>query len=159
MNNSAKIAGIIGAIMGLLGLAIGIYASINPLGMVQFMNSPEAEKWTPIGIIGFVVLILLVTLGPFAGMAVRGIKNIGIKKRLKEVGQKTTATIVKIQDTGVTVNMSPLAHVTVEAHNNIKGSFNIFVSRISPIRPGDQIEIVYDPNDPTIMFAANQIES
>ncbi len=147
-----------GIIVGTAGCAVGIYGAINPAGVNAFMNTPEVEKWTPYVIGGFVFITVFLSLAPFMGMAAQGIKNVGIKKRLRTNGQRTSATILSIQDTGVTVNMSPLARFTVETQGHIRGTFNAYVSRLGAPRPGDTIEVIYDPANPSIMFPANQIE-
>jgi len=158
MNNVNKIATIFGITIGILGLAIGIYATINPMGVADIMDSPAVSTWGPYvfgGIIGFTVIL---SMWPLFGMGVQGIKNIGIKKRLRESGVKTTATIIDIEDTGVTVNLSPLVRITVETKEHHKGTFNTYVSRVGFPSPGDEIEVVYNPEKPEEMLPAYKVQ-
>lgn len=143
--------GIIGLFFGGLGLIIGIYASINPQGVMSFMETSHADTWLPIGIPIFVVVIMLASFGP---VAMSAIKNSQKKKHLLQVGQKTTGTILDVRDTGVTVNMNPYVKITVQTKNGVKAEFQMLISRVQIPRVGDEIELLYDPSDPTSVMPA-----
>ncbi len=98
--------------------------------------------WIFVGGMGIVVLAMLL---PFIVDFVRGF---GVKGRLRKIGQKTDATVVSIEDTGVTVNLAPMVVMTVELPNHVKGSFNTFVSRVGFPRPGDKVDVVFNPENP-----------
>lgn len=158
MNTSNKIATIFGITIGILGMALGVYATINPMAVANIVESPGVNAWGPYIIGGIIVISVLLSMWPLFGMGIRGIKNIGLKKRLRESGVKTTATITDIQDTGVTVNLSPLVRVTVETKEHHKGTFNTYVSRVGFPSPGDEIEVVYNPENPEEMLPAYKVQ-
>ena len=78
-----------------------------------------------------------------------------LRKRLEKEGVRATANIIRIEDTRVTVNKNPRVRITVDILGQ-EASFDLTVSRIDIPRPGDQIEILYDPNDYTkAVYAGN----
>ncbi len=108
--------------------------------------------WFFMGGMGF---IFFASLSPFL---VDFFLNFGVKGRLRKIGQKTTATVVSVEDTGVTMNLAPLVVVTVELPNHIKGSFETYVSRVDFPRAGDRVDVVFNPNKPTEIRPAYQIK-
>ena len=142
----------IGLVMGALGAGVGIYASFNPIAVGSFMNSPNVEKYLPFIIIGIVIIPIALAFGPFI---LKAIENSKKKKRLLQIDQREKTTILNVQDTGLTVNNNPYVQVTVQ----LKGTqvvFQMLTSRVYIPRPGDQIEVLYDPSDPTVVMAAPQ---
>jgi hypothetical protein len=108
------------------------------------------EPYLPLIIVGVVSIIMLLAFRPLIKGAIANAKK---KKRQKEVGVKTTAKILDVQDTGITVNNNPYVKVTVE----VKGTqvtFTMLMSRLSYLRAGDVIEVLYDPSDPTVIMPA-----
>jgi hypothetical protein len=159
MNSTlAKILTWVGIIVGILGAGVGIYASINPMGLADFMSNPAFTTWVPYVFGGFIFLVVGLSLLPVFGLAIQGLKNIGIKGRLRQNGTKTTATILSLQDTGVTINMNPLVRLTVQTKSGIKGEFKSLVSRVGFPSPGDEIEVVYNPSNPSEMMLASQLQ-
>ncbi len=80
--------------------------------------------------------------------------------RLKQVGIKGTATIMSIQDMGITVNNSPYVTLTVEIEgHNSKVDMAMLVSRINLPRTGEKIEVFYDPSDHKVIMPASRIQS
>ncbi len=157
MNLWSKIGMWFGIIMGALGIAVGILATINPTGVAAFMDTYLTGPEVGYYFFGFMALIFLFAFAPLIGMGFHGLSNLGLKGRLRKNGQKTTATILEVRDTGVTVNLAPLIRLTVETPQKIRGSFNVFVSRVGFPRVGEQIEVVYDPSKPEDMLPASQL--
>ncbi len=141
--------GILGLVIGSLGLAFGVYATINPDGVAKFMESSNMTLWLPFVIIALVLI-------PFVPYLINIIKNSAKKNRLRKVGQKTTAKILNVEDTGVTVNgVNPYVQITVEVKPGVQGTFQVLVSRVNFPRPGDNIDVIYDPADPSVVMAAD----
>ena len=147
---TSNIAIVIGIVMGILGGAVGVYAVFNSESFTEFMNSPSTEKWLPFLIIGIVFIPMILAFGPFI---LKGIENSKKKKRLMQIGQREKATVLNVQDTGLTINNNPYVQVTVQIHGT-QAIFQITASRVYIPRPGDQIEVIYDPSDPTVVMAA-----
>lgn len=148
--NKLNIGMLSGLIAGGIGAAIGIYASINPEGVATLLNSPQGMVAFPIFIAALVIIPITLSFGP---LAISAIKNSRKKKRLRQIGVKGTAKILSVQDTGVTINMAPYVKITVQTSMGTQAEFNMLVSRVGIPRPGDEIEILYDPADPTIAMA------
>jgi hypothetical protein len=74
------------------------------------------------------------------------------EKLLKNGGVKTTARIVNVQDTGMTMNNINIGiRLTLEVASVTGSPFQAqaetFVSRVSIPRVGDVVEVVYNPSD------------
>lgn len=155
MNNTgAKIGMWIGIIAGVFGLGIGIIASVNPMLLAKwFMPLVEnngfqtfMEKYFIFLIIGFFVVVFGLAFRP---LIKAGLENGRKKKKLMAIGAKTMATIISVQDTGITVNNAPFAKFIVEVKPGIRAGFSMTVSRLGIPRPGDPIEVYYDPSNPS----------
>lgn len=145
----------IGVLVGIPPIIFSIWAAIDPkITKSAWMTADLDISWLPLIIFVPFGFVLVGILGSFA---VDGIINAGVKGRLKKIGQKTTGTILSIQDTGVTVNLSPMVHVKVKT-KQAEGEFNMFVSRVGFPRPGDGIDVVYNPQKPSEMMPAYKFE-
>ena len=71
-----------------------------------------------------------------------------------KTGQRKIAKILNVQDTGMTVNMNPYVKITVETTPGNQATFQMMVSRVKIPRPGDSIEILCDPANPTVAVPA-----
>lgn len=71
-----------------------------------------------------------------------------LRNRLLKEGVETTAEIIAIADTGITVNKNPRIKITVAVLDK-EASFESTVSRVSVPRVGDWITVLYDPKDPS----------
>ncbi len=140
-----------GLIIGVLGLGFGLVAVINPMAIGSLMFQPGADQVMPYITFGLPVVIIVAALGP---LAVSAINNHLKKKRLQQVGIKGSAKILKVEDTGVTVNMDPYVKITVLMPNGNNATFKMLISRVEIPRPGDVIEVLYDPSDQTVVMAA-----
>ncbi len=75
-------------------------------------------------------------------------------------GQRAPGVVVNVVDTGMTVNRSIRVRVTVEVQPDSGAAFEatrtMLVSRISFPRIGDDVEVAYNPDDPS-EFAYRQV--
>ncbi|MFA5935962.1 MAG: hypothetical protein WC787_03875 [Patescibacteria group bacterium] len=142
-----------GLIFGLyvvaLGFGVATISLIYPGGLGAFMRAPNVDAYL---VFPLLVIPMLLAFVPFL---TRGIKNSRTKKHLMDVGQKTTATILAIRDTGLTVNNHPYIEVSVQLKSGVETSFQLLVSRVAIPRVGDQIDVLYDPADPTVVMPVN----
>jgi len=136
-----------GIVIGILGLGIAIAAIVNAMTMGNLFASI-------IIILVAVVLPVVIVIALLRPFVVRDMKNSQKEKRLQQVGRRTSAKILNVQDTGMTVNLSPYVNITVQMPNGNSATFQMFVSRVQIPRPGDVIEVLYDPSDPTVVMAA-----
>ena len=149
-----KILIIIPSLIALAGIGIGIYAAINPQGAFEIIEQIGPENlaiYLPIGIVALVLLIMIPAFMPMIKGAMKGSKD---RKRLLQTGQKRLVNIVNVQDTGMTVNNNPYVKITVETTSGNTATFQMMVSRIQIPRPGDKMEVLIDPANPTIAMPA-----
>lgn len=99
-----------------------------------------------IGIPLITIAILAVAFRPLIMGAMANSKK---KKHLQQVGQRGEAKVLSVRDTGITVNNSPYIEMTVEIKGR-QATFQMMMSRISYVRPGDMIQVIYDPSDPSV---------
>ena len=147
-----NIFGWIGVIVGLAGAMLGIYATINPMAVAKIfmqIGPQNLATWLPIGTIVFTLIMVLGTMGPFI---ISALDNSAKKKRLAQTGLRTKASIVRIQDTGITINDNPSIKITVAIKPGVEATFQKTVSRLQIPHVGDVIEVVYDPADMTCVL-------
>ncbi len=102
----------------------------------------------PVLIVPFIVLCFAAPLSIMA-MAKGGNNS---QKLLNEGGIKTSARIVQVMDTGMTMNKTQIGiRLTLEVQSLTGAPFQavveLFCSRVSLPRPGDIVEVVYNPSD------------
>ncbi len=66
-----------------------------------------------------------------------------------QVGQKATAKILAMKNTGIIINNNPYIKMTVEVKSGIHATFNTTISYFNPLRVGDSVEVLYDPANPS----------
>jgi hypothetical protein len=149
-----KILFIVPALIALAGIGIGVYAAINPQGVfevIEQIGPGNLALYMPIGIIVIIALIMIPAFMPMIQGTMKGSKD---RKRLLQTGQKRLVNIVNVQDTGMTVNNNPYVKITVETTSGNTATFQMMVPRIQIPRPGDKIEVLVDPADPTTAIPA-----
>lgn len=93
----------------------------------------------------------LTALG-FAPLIRSLITNSTRRKRLRLHGHKATVENLGIRDTRVTANLSPQVEFSVRMPAGSMGTFRMFVSRVNFPRPGEKIDVLYEPSDPTVVL-------
>jgi len=146
MNNLQKIAVGLMVLLGVGGFALGMLGAFAPSNAMSFMSLGSFGNFVPFFFIGLVILITVLSFSPLIKTAM---DNMGKKKRLLQIGTKGVATILSVQDTGITVNNNPFIKMEVEVKSGITAVISTTVSRVGIPRPGDRIQIVYDPAKPT----------
>ncbi|MCC6643160.1 hypothetical protein IT411_00240 [Candidatus Peregrinibacteria bacterium] len=163
----AKIITIIGILLGVIGAGIGILAAINPqlvaswfVPLIMNDNGRGFSNFMgvifPIGMILFFVVVFGLAFRPLIANAMNSGK---IKNHLKMVGVKGTARVLSVQDTGITVNNSPFAKITMEIKPGVTAEFSTTIGRLNIPRPGDMIEVVYDPSNPKVAMPASMLQN
>lgn len=76
-----------------------------------------------------------------------------LQARLRRIGASMLAEIIRVEDTGLTINRNPRVKLTVRILDR-EASFELTVSRVNIPRPGDFITVAYDPQDPSIATPA-----
>lgn len=130
----AKIGLIIGLLGGLAGLAAGIWAD-------------------PVSGSIFAVIFIAIFGGVFMFVFRPIFKPLFESARLLKSGEPAEATILNIQDTGVTINNSPQVKLTLEVRRRGYPKYQVdtktIISRLqtSMYQPGMQVSVMVDPND------------
>lgn len=76
-------------------------------------------------------------------------------KKIRAIGVPAEATIVKIWDTGVTVNQNPVVGFLLDVHPDGQAAFQAktkaLVSRLAVprVQPGARLRVFFDPKDTT----------
>lgn len=102
-----------------------------------------------------VKLLLLIVAVLVSGCAiVNRMDGVAKAKDLQKHGLEAEATIVRVWDTGMTVNEDPvvglLLDVRVPGSESYQAETKALISRIDvpQFQPGNTIPVVYDPKDP-----------
>lgn len=83
----------------------------------------------------------------------RNYRQMQLQIRLRKTGASMLAEIIRVEDTGFTINRNPRVKLTVKLMDQ-EASFELTVSRIQIPRPGDFITVVYDPQNPSLATPA-----
>lgn len=143
MEKLQKLAVVLSIALGVGGGAFALFASTNPTFL---MSNPGITGLMP-GF--FIVLMAVIMLAAFSPLIKNAVDNAGKKKRLMQIGVKAVATIVGVQDTGISVNNNPFIKMEVEIKPGVHALISATVSRVAIPRAGDQVSIIYDPSKPS----------
>ena len=104
-----------------------------------------------IAITGFAILISMITGGCAIADRLSGVSD---AKALQEIGESAEATIVKIWDTGITVNEDPVVGFLLDVRPSGKPAYQaetkLRISRVDipRVQPGTVVAVRIDPKDP-----------
>jgi hypothetical protein len=104
-----------------------------------------------IAIMGFAALVSMITGGCALADRMSGVSD---AKALQEIGEPAEATIVKIWDTGMTVNDDPVVGFLLEVRPSGKPGYQaetkLRISRVDVprVQPGMVVMVRIDPKDP-----------
>ena len=107
------------------------------------------NDWIPSLVVLIVAGVLTLSLGP---LALSFISNSVRRRQLQLHGARATVEILDMRDTRVTVNLNPRVEISVRMPDGTIGKFKMFVSRVRFPRPGEKINILYDPADPSVVM-------
>jgi len=104
-----------------------------------------------IAIMGFAALVSMITGGCALADRMSGVSD---AKALQEIGEPAEATIIRIWDTGVTVNDDPVVGFLLEVRPSGKPGYQaetkLRISRVDVprVQPGMVVMVRIDPKDP-----------
>jgi hypothetical protein len=108
--------------------------------------------------------------GCFAAAALLPVFLLGVGRRkralaeaLVATGRRGIATVVSVQDTGMTINENPRVELTVRIEPDdggaaFEGTKAITVSRVAIPRAGDRYPVWYDPADPSRFGLGTEVD-
>jgi hypothetical protein len=102
----------------------------------------------PVSIFGLISLIFVVVFGLM-------LRRWLIKQKVLQTGVGATATIVSIRDTGTRINDNPVIAMQLQVQPSGAPSFQaeiketVSILQIPQFQPGAQLEVKYDPAQPT----------
>ncbi|MCC6643331.1 hypothetical protein IT411_01150 [Candidatus Peregrinibacteria bacterium] len=136
------------------------YGDAVEAGLERFMTAIHAQEIiNAVGPFLMLFLIVGVPLIAFSPLWLGFISDHRKISRLKMVGVGGSAKITSVEDTGITVNNSPYARITLEnLQTHTLFQITTTVSRIDFPGIGDKVEIIYDPADPTIALPASRVK-
>lgn len=126
-------------------LPVVVFVGVMIYGIVEVATLKNDVFWMPIGIVGTVFSILYLTI--FAPM----IRN----RRILRIGEPGTARVLRMFETGVSVNNNPMVKLELEVTPQRGATYitmtRVIVSRLNPMMygPGSVVSVKIDPNDPT----------
>jgi hypothetical protein len=104
------------------------------------------------GLVAAVVVLLLLNSGCIIVDSVSGVSQ---TRELQKSGRPATAVILRISDSGTTVNDDPVVYLDLEVHPDAGPAFGAMtkclISRLDvpQFQPGRTIPVRYDPADHT----------
>lgn len=140
-------------LFGILGAVWGSMAASNPQAGLGVGLQIAKIVQTPYFVPGILIFVFIMMGAAFSPLITGAMKNAQKKKRLMQIGQKATAKIVSVRDTGITVNNNPYVEITVEIKPGVQATFSTMIARYAAIRIGDSIEVLYDPSNPSDAIA------
>lgn len=118
--------------------------------VVQVLSRTAQKPWFTPAFFTFLILVMLCFFGPYWWRMQRQSR---LQARLRQSGASILAEIIRVEDTGLTINRNPRVKLTVRILDR-EASFEMTVSRVQIPRPGDFITVVYDPADPSVATPA-----
>ena len=110
-------------------------------------------------IILFIAIAIFLNVAPFLLLIIldrrKRKEQIAEQDEFLRTGTRTSAEVIGIQDTGVTINDNPVVKLTLSVNHATFGNFqqtiNATVSRVKIPRIGDSLNVIYDPKNPSRM--------
>jgi hypothetical protein len=124
------------------GLMISMFGM--PDGEYDWAELPVLARYSFIGLSFFGVTSISLMVG---ASITAGLSNRSVLSR----GRPATATILKIWDTGTTINKNPVVRMQLEVHPPDEPVFQAETERLIPrlqipqIQPGSVVHVKYDP--------------
>jgi hypothetical protein len=145
-------------VIGMAVLALVGYFEFTDSALEQWVSSKAGQQTLmtylpPI----YITWIVLVTGSALFPLVSNSLRNRKLRARLKKTGQKTQAKVIGVEDTGITVNNNPYVKLVLEI-NGKKTELTTIVSRVALPIPGSVINVVYDPNDPTMVLPEHEMD-
>ncbi|GAB4424518.1 MAG: hypothetical protein Fur0044_22580 [Anaerolineae bacterium] len=135
----------VGLVLGLTGALVGVVISLW-VAVTDFMATGGLTIGGIIALVAGVIIVGTVWLGLLDPL----LKNAILQKR----GQPAEATILKVWDTGVTINKDPQVGLLLEIRPPgqlpYQAKTKATVSRLYPhlCQPGMKAQVLYDPQNP-----------
>jgi hypothetical protein len=152
----------IAVILGLFIVAI-FFALANGEGLIAlFFPRRAAPDWAPI--VGYLVIFFPAMALMMWGMnwliRMTTIGNPADERALMESGETAEAVVVRLSDTGTTINKNPLVKLLLEVRPRTRPAYRVetqlLLSRlsVSQVQPGAVLSVRINPDDPhKFMFA------
>ena len=130
-------------------LAFAAYGLFAPSQVEQILETAAYQNFLNYfqgGILISIFILVLASLIPY----IQGVlANARTRKYLEKSGKKIQTKVLKIDDLGIRQNHNPYVEVTVETQPGVEAKFRMTMSLAHLLRPGDMIEVLYDPSNPT----------
>lgn len=142
-----------------IGAILFAWCVLDFEGLAAVVTSRTTAIAAPYVVGGALFLTIGITAWPMVSRILEENKNVALRTKLLDSGEKTTATIVKIEKTAFDVNESPLVIVTFETKDRKQGTFKTFAAKTDyKAKPGDKIDIICNPADPREVIPVARLE-
>ena len=118
--------------------------------VVKVLSQIAQKPWFIPAFFTFLIVVMLCFWGPHWWRMQRQNR---LQAKLRQSGASMLAEIIRVEDTGFTINRNPRVKLTVKLIDQ-EASFELTVFRVQIPRPGDFITVVYDPADPFVATPA-----
>jgi hypothetical protein len=101
------------------------------------------------------VLATCIVSGGCISVMIGSLTGEDVASEVRENGVPATARVLKIWETGVRINDNPVVGFLLEVHAEGLEPYQaetralISILQIPQIQPGTELQVMYDPNDPT----------
>ncbi|RPI29041.1 MAG: hypothetical protein EHM70_16080 [Chloroflexota bacterium] len=128
-------------------LIISVAISVLFIGFAGYqMIKEEGFNWMPLGVLAISLVVVFATTLPFLKV---------LNQNEMKGGEPAAATVLKVWDTGTTINDDPLVGLLLEVRplgmSPYQAEAKTIVSRleIAMVRPGVTAQVKYDPKKPS----------
>lgn len=130
---------------------IVINLAISDTTVLSFLHIKKDVSSGPI-IIPLAIFLNVLPLGAFFYFMNRAVKKYQLhRKKLMENGRKGEASVLTVEDTGMTVNQNPYIKMRLKVTPSFGSEFEVtvkqLVSRLAIPRIGDKVQVVFDPQN------------
>jgi len=132
-------------------LMISVSTTTAP-GDYAWSELPVLSQYSIMALMFFVIADVVFSVG---GLVVGGVANRSVRAR----GRPASATVLRVWDTGTTINDDPLVRLSLQVHPPDQPSFQAeaecIISRlqIPQIQPGAVVQVKYDPRSRAVALA------
>jgi hypothetical protein len=127
-------------------VGIGLYFAFGTETTELSTNPEQYFFLLPIFIAGIAILITAAAVAPmFSGI----VRDSQIRKRLETKGMRAKGIIMNVRDTGAAINDNPMVEMEVMVRPGVNTVIRKTVTADMMPREGTEIEILYDPANPS----------
>jgi hypothetical protein len=153
-------------VVGLFIVAIWLISEASPTLLAPFFRGRDMPEWAEIA--GYLVLFVPATVVMMAAMFMLIQRSVvGNPDEVRELmasGEAAQAVVLRLSDTGTTINENPVARLLLEVRPRTRPAYRVetqlLLSRlaVAQVQPGAVLNVRVDPNDPRKIAFADMVD-